>query len=166
MWLVIKTKHNCNIKLLKQNLINLLNKDLKFFAPKMKIIKLKSNKFFYKDFFVLGSYIILYHSELKKKIIVNKINYLKGIQYVLNTFNYCQDEIEKFVKRCKINEDCNGYLVQNFFEIKKGNEFKFISGPFVNFVSELIDTQKKRICFLSGKYKILINKNQNCISTG
>ena len=77
MWLVIKTKHNCNIKLLKQNLINLLNKDLKFFAPKMKIIKLKSNKFFYKDFFVLGSYIILYHSELKKKIIVNKINLLK-----------------------------------------------------------------------------------------
>tara|TARA_B100000886_G_C20416568_1_gene489529 strand:- start:1341 stop:1841 length:501 start_codon:yes stop_codon:yes gene_type:complete len=166
MWLVIKTKHNFSTKLLKQNLVNILGNDLKFFAPKMRILKSKSNKFFYKDFFVLGNYKIIYHPDLKKNTNINKIKYLKGIQYVLNTFNYCQGEIEKFIERCKNNEDSNGYLIQNFFELKKGNELKFMSGPFVNFVSELVDNQKKRICFLTGKYKILVNKNQSCISTG
>ena len=40
-----------------------------------------------------------------------------------------------------------------------------MSGPFVNFVSELVDTQRKNL-FFNGKYKILVNKNQSCISTG
>lgn len=166
MWAVIKVKNKYNFEHLKSNLINVLNSDLKFFAPRMKIQKYKSNKFFHKDFFILGNYIILYHSNLKNSFFLNQIKYLKGIEYILNSFSIYQNEIEQFVNRCKKNEDSNGYLLQNFFDLKKGKEIRFTSGPFVNFVSKLIDTQKNKICFLAGKYKILVDKNQNCISSG
>lgn len=166
MWLVIKIKNKCNLKMLEKDLKEVLNSNIKIFAPKIKIQKFKSNKFFFKDFYILGNYIIVNHFNFKNTQFLNKIKYLRGVHYILNTFSIYQNEIEQFVKRCRKNEDDNGYLIQNFFDLKKGKEIKFTSGPFVNFISELIDTQKNRICFLAGKYKILVQKNQNCISSG
>lgn len=166
MWIVIKIKNKSNFFLLKDNLKKMLHSEIKFFTPKIKIQKFRANKFISKDLLILGNYAILYHSNFSNNFILNKVRYLRGIQYVLNNFNNCQNEIEQFVKKCKKNEDKDGYLSQNFFNLKKGTELKFTSGPFVNFISELIDTQKKRICLLAGKYKIVVQKNQNCILTG
>tara|TARA_B100002019_G_C20909264_1_gene422019 strand:- start:19 stop:519 length:501 start_codon:yes stop_codon:yes gene_type:complete len=166
MWIVIKIKNKSNFGLLKDNLKNLLDSEFKFFTPKIKIQKYKANKFISKDLLILGNYAILYHSNFSSSYILNKVRYLRGIHSVLNNFNICQNEIEQFVKKCKRNEDKEGYLSQNFFNLKKGTELKFTSGPFVNFISELIYTQKKRICLLAGKYKIMVQRNQNCILTG
>lgn len=166
MWVAINVKNNSKLNLIRNSLAKILGSNLKFFAPKIQIQKLKSNKFIYKDFFVLGNYVLIYHEDLKRKIVFNQIQYLRGIKYILNSFDCCQKEIQDFVERCTKNEDKKGYLNQNFFYLKKGNEIKFTSGPFVNFVSELIHTQKNKFIFLAGKYKILVNKNQNCISLG
>ena len=166
MWLILKIKNKCNILNLKKNLYKLLKSEAKLYSPKIQIHKRKANKFYDKDYYILGNYIIVFHARFKDNIILNKINFLKDVQYLLDGFKYYQNDINHFVNKCKTNEDAKGYLIQNFFNLEKGQKVKFSSGPFANFISELIDIQKKRICVLAGKYKILVNKNQNCILSG
>ena len=165
MWLILKIKTKCNIPNLKNNLFKLLNSEAKLYSPKIAIHKFKGNKFYNKDYYILGNYILIFHTKFKDSFILNKINFLRGVHYALNGFKHCQKDIDYFVNKCKLNEDKKGYLIQNFFNLKAGNKVKFSSGPFVNFISELIDIQKNKICVLAGKYKILVNKKENCILT-
>jgi len=165
MWLVIKLKKGLIFNLFKCGLKNLLLSDPELYSPKITRQRIKGNKFYQKDLHVLGNYIFVFHEKFKNKIYINKLNFIKGVDKVLNGFQYSQEEINSFVSKCKINEDENGYLLQEFFTNIVGNKIKFHSGPFINFVSELIDIQRNKISVLAGKYKILVDiKKKSIIS--
>ena len=125
----------------------------------------KGEKVFQKNHYILGNYILVHDTSFNDQSILNKVKYLKGVEYIVKGFKFNQLEIAEFVKRCKNNEDEQGYLSQNFFNIKIGKELKFSSGPFMNFISELIKEQKNKLQVLVGKYTISINKKRDCILT-
>ena len=57
MWLILKIKNKCNILNLKKNLYKLLKSEAKLYSPKIQIHKRKANKFYDKDYYILGNYI-------------------------------------------------------------------------------------------------------------
>ena len=60
-----------------------------------------------------------------------------------------QRDINNFVQNCKDSENDKGYITQNLFEIRINSTYKFMSGPFVEKIFQIINYQK-------GKLKILI----------
>ncbi|MDC0232276.1 hypothetical protein OAJ72_03220, partial [Pelagibacteraceae bacterium] len=71
-----------------------------------------------------------------------------------------QNEIKKFIDKCKNSEDKNGYLSQNFFELYVNSNYKFYSGPFAETIFKIVDLQKNKINILLGDIKTTINKNK------
>ena len=61
---------------------------------------------------------------------VNKLRFIKGLEYFLNGHYQNQVEIVKFIKYCKCSENKKGYLTQAFFNNIITKKAKFISGPF------------------------------------
>ena len=165
MWLILKLKKASIFKIVKSSLKNLLLTEPEFYSPKIIKQMIKGNKFYQKDLHLLGNYIFVFHEKFKNNTYIKKLNSTKGIDIVLNGSYFSQNEINKFIIKCKKNEDANGYLLQEFFKNISGNNIKFHSGPFVNFISELINIQRNKISVLTGKYKILIDtKKKSLIS--
>ena len=163
MWLVIKLKKNCISDILKGSLRKLLVTDPELYSPKISRQIIKGNKFYEKDQCILGNYIFIFHEKFKNNSFINKLNFIRGVDFVLKGFQYFQKEIDFFVNKCKKNEDQNGYLIQDFFVNTLGKKIKFHSGPFINFVSELINVQRNKISVLAGQYKILVNTKRKSI---
>ena len=65
--------------------------------------------------------------------------------------------------KCEINRDKLGYLSSNFFNLSKGANIKINKGPFVNFVSEIVEIQKKKLKLLVGGMSIYLDKKENCL---
>ena len=158
MWTVVKINKNCNIKDLEINLNNLFADKPIIYSPKILQQIIKGNKFYNKNHYILGSYLLIFHKNLCNKFLFKKLNFIKGINIVLKGFEYSQNEIKYFVEKCKKNENKKGYLVQDFFVNGFNNKIKFSSGPFVNFVISLLEVKRNKISVLAGKYKILVNK--------
>ena len=165
MWLIFKIKNIKNFLEIKKNLFKLIKVKPTFYWPKICTHIKKGEKVFQKNHYILGNYILVHDTSFNDQSILNKVKYLKGVEYIVKGFKFNQLEIAEFVKRCKNNEDEQGYLSQNFFNIKIGKELKFSSGPFMNFISELIKEQKNKLQVLVGKYTISINKKRDCILT-
>lgn len=163
MWLVIKLKKGSIFEIFKIGLKKTLSSEPKLYSPKITKQSIKGNKFYQKDLHVLGNYIFVFHEKFKNNFFINKLCFVKGVDTVLEGFHQSQDEINSFINKCKKNEDKNGYLLQEFFSNGIGDKIKFHSGPFINFVSELIDVQRNNISVLTGKYKILVNKKTRSI---
>ena len=53
--------------------------------------------------------------------------------------------------------------MQSFFENLVNQKMKFESGPFVNFVTQIIRIQKTKISALLGNYTITLSNKSNCI---
>ncbi len=70
-----------------------------------------------------------------------------------------QKEISDFIKKCKENENENGFLKQTFYEFKLEKKYKFISGPFANQIFKIINLQKNRLNILIGKINTSVKKN-------
>ena len=152
MWLIFKIKNIKNFLEIKKNLFKLIKVKPTFYLPKICTHIKKGEKVFQKHHYILGNYILVHDTSFNDQSILNKVKYLKGVEYIVKGFKFNQLEIAEFVKRCKNNEDEQGYLSQNFFNIKIGKELKFSSGPFMNFISELIKEQKNKLQVLVGKY--------------
>tara|TARA_A100001388_G_C28524359_1_gene382552 strand:+ start:94 stop:594 length:501 start_codon:yes stop_codon:yes gene_type:complete len=163
MWIVVKIKKNCIFSNLKSSIKKILLSDPILYSPKIKQQNIVGNKFYQKNFYLLGNYIILFHEKFKNSAVSNKLKFVKGVDIVLSGFQSSQKDIQSFVEKCKLNEDQNGYLKQNFFLNKLKDNIRFSSGPFINFAINLIEVQKNKISVLAGKYKILVNKNKNLI---
>lgn len=161
MWTVIKIKKNYNFNALKVNLKKLLVSSPKIYSPKILEQTIKGNKFQNKNCYILGSYLLVFHEKFKDKFYLNKLNFTKGVDIVVQGFEYSQKEINFFVEKCKKNENAKGYLIQNFLLNNLNKKIKFCSGPFINFAINLIEVQKNKISVLAGKYKILVNKKNN-----
>ena len=161
MWTVVKIKKNYKINNLKINLKKVLMSNPKLYSPKILQQTIKGNKFYHKNYYILGNYLLIFHEKLEDKFYLNKLNFVKGIDVVLKGFEYSQKEINFFVEKCKKNENNKGYLVQDFFINNLNDKIKFCSGPFVKFAINLIEVQRNKISVLAGKYKILINRKNN-----
>jgi len=81
------------------------------------------------------------------------------LEYFLTGCRQNQKEIKDFVNRCKENENSEGFLTQDFFQILKSKEAKFFTGPFTNMIFKIIENQKNRLKILLGNVETTINKN-------
>ena len=144
MWTIVKIKKNYNVLNLKNHLKKMLVSDPKIYSPKILQQTIKGNKFYTKNYYILGNYLLIFHEKFKNRFYLNKLNFIKGIDIVLNGFEHSQNEINFFVEKCKKNENTNGYLIQDFFLKNLRDKIKFCSGPFVNFAINLIEVQKNK----------------------
>ena len=160
MWII--AKYNINeFNTLKKSLKEKLGTDPDYYMPKIKYSKVIKKKFISIKKLILEGYLICFHPNFKKKIIINTLNYTKGIKYVLNGFENNQAEIINFVDKCKSFEDKEGFLQQDFFSNKNFVKAKFISGPFTNLVFDIISKDKCKIEILIGKYKTTLDKKSS-----
>ena len=123
----------------KRELKAKLSCDHILYCPKLLVQKYKNNKLVKKEFNILGDYLFCYDKQLKNKEILAKLKFIKGLKCVLNGFSSSQDEIIQFIDQCKKFEDPDGYITQNFFQPQEDFKYKFVSGPFVNTIFQIIN---------------------------
>ena len=160
MWAVLKIDKK-NISLLKRDLLTKLGSEVKFYVPKLKLKKFLKRKIFVKESFLLGDYLLCFHKDFSKRSVLTSLKYCKGLKYFLTTFLNNQKEIENFIKKCKKNEDENGFIRSTFFDFSHEKNFEFISGPFTNMIFKILHENKMSIKASIGKYNITVSKEEN-----
>ena len=110
-----------------------------------------------KEVSLLGDYLLCFHKDFSKKSVLTSLKYCKGLKYFLTDFLNSQKEIQKFINKCKENENERGFIKSTFFEYKKNCNYEFISGPFTNMIFSIISEQKSKL-------KILVNNIVTTIS--
>ena len=160
MWTVLKI-NNKNLALLKKDFKNKLGKDVKFYVPKLKLKKFLKKKIFVKEISLLGDYLLCFHKDFSKRSVLDSLKYCTGLKYFLADFLNSQNEIEKFINKCKQNEDENGFIKSTFFEFKKSKKYEFISGPFTNMIFNILQENKLSIKALIGNYRVTVSKELN-----
>ena len=160
MWAVLKIDKK-NLAVLKNDFFKKLGKGVKFYMPKLQLKKFIKKKIFIKESFLLGDYMLCFHKDFSKKSVLTSLKYCKGLKYFLMDFFKSQKEIEKFISKCKENEDENGFLKSTFFDFENKKSCEFISGPFTNMVFSIINENKLSIKALLGNYRIMVSKKEN-----
>ena len=159
MWTIIKFDKK-KLASLKSDLKEKLGGDLNIYIPKILIQKYRKNKFIGKEFDLLGNYLFCFHEKFKDSQTISNLKFTRGLKYFLNGFTQSQNEIKKFIEKCKRSEDKDGYLSQNFFELYINSKYKFYSGPFAETIFKIIDLQKNKINILLGNIKTTINRKK------
>ena len=159
MWTVIKFDKN-NLEILRKDFQKKLGEDIIIYSPKLFIQKYKNNKLVNLEFNLLGDYLFCFHKKFQNPEVVNSLKFTRGLKYFLNGFNRSQEEIKKFIGKCKESEDAKGCLTQNFFKLYKKSNYKFNSGPFAEKIFKIIDLQRDKICILLGNVKTTIDKKK------
>ena len=157
MWTIIKIDRK-KTNLLKEDFSKKLGKEFILYNPKILLQKYKNNKLCNKEFNLLGDYFLCFHKDFMRLETLNKLKFCRGLKYFLNGFHPAQKEIENFVINCKKNENKNGYLTQNFYQLKLNGCYKFTSGPFVEKIFKIINFQKNKIDIYIGNVKTSIKK--------
>lgn len=161
MWIVLKYKKNEQNFLFKE-LKEKIGNDIKIYIPKIQLKYFSKKKITYQSKPLLGDYLFCYHAKFKDPNIINILNFLKGIKYILKNFFQSQKEINLFVNRCSCFEDKEGFLTQDFFNFEKHNKFKFFSGPFTNMIFDLIKKENKfNLKCLIGNFKLTLTGKDN-----
>jgi hypothetical protein len=141
MWLVAKIKKN-EFQLFKKTLDEKI-KNVQVYAPKYECsTKTKSKKIIK---FILNSYVFINSPNFSDDYLIRKLKYTKGLEYLLEGFKSNQNQIVEFINYCKKNEDPQGNLNQTFFLNLSENTYKFVSGPFKNFVLNLLNVKKNNV---------------------
>ena len=157
MWAIIKINSK-KINLFKQDFNKYFDSNYKFYEPKIKIKYLKRNNInSHKDVSILGNYLFCFHSSLGAPDKVNYIKKFRGLKLFLDGHIQCQKEIVNFIKRCKDNEDKEGYLLQNFFIKEINRSYEFLSGPFTKKIFNIISFQNNKLLAKIGDLKTTIN---------
>ena len=155
MWAIIKLKKK-SISL-KKDFSKFFDSNFKIYTPKIKL-KTKKNKLkLTREIPILGDYIFCFHTSLS---VSNKLNYIKrfrGLKLFLEGHIQNQKEITQFIKKCKDNEDKDGYLLQDFFEKRLNKSYEFLSGPFANSIFKIISLQKNKLQASIGNIKTTIS---------
>ena len=159
MWMIIKFDKK-KLEFLKRDFKDKLGDDFITYNPKFFFQKNINNKRINKEFNLLGDYLFCFHKNFKNQETLSNLKFTRGLKYFLNGFIQSQEEIKKFIKRCKDSEDKKGYLTQNFFELYVNSKYQFVSGPFTEMIFKIIDLQKNKINILLGDIKTTIKKKQ------
>ena len=157
MWTIIKFEKK-KLSSLKSDLEKKLGTNCKFYVPKLLFKRYIKNKWAKKEFNLLGDYLFCFNEKFIDSKVIKTINYARGLKYVLQGFNQSQNEIEEFIEKCKTSEDSEGYISEQFYDLKINSNYKFFSGPFTNSIFKIIQLQKNKIKILMGNFKTTINK--------
>jgi hypothetical protein len=149
MWIVAKIKIK-NLNTFKKDLTEKMGNDIKFYHPKLEYNKYFGNRVKKFEKFILENYIFCHHEKFKKSNYINKIKFLRGLEYFLEGNNQNQSQISKFIEYCKSFENEEGYLTQSFFKTLVIKKAKFVSGPFTNIIFEILEKQKNKLKILLG----------------
>jgi hypothetical protein len=160
MWIVAKIKRK-EIETFKKDLIKKSNSNVKFYCPKIEYQQYYKKKIKRQEKLALEDYIFCYNENFNKTSYVNKLKFVKGLEYFLNGYLQNQNEIVKFVKYCKWSENNRGYLTQAFFKTITTKKAKFISGPFANMMFEIIKKQKNKLKIIVGNVVTTVSDNSN-----
>ena len=160
MWVVAKIKKK-EIKTFKEDLIKETGKDIRFYCPKIEYHQYFRNKVKRLEKLALENYIFCYHTYFSNSIFINKLRFIKGLEYFLNGYYQDQNEIIKFIKYCKSSENNKGCLTQAFFKTLITRKAKFISGPFTNMMFEVLEKQKNKLKIVIGNVVMTISDNSN-----
>ena len=78
-----------------------------------------------------------------------KINNTYGVSEILKSSSYYPESIpSEFIQSLKKLTDNFGYIKFDYFKIKLGDRVKFVEGPFVNKICEVIKMSSKTgFCF-------------------
>ena len=122
MWIVAKIDTK-KIFTLKNEFLQKLGSNVKFYAPEIRLKKFMNSKLQVKKNYLLGNYILCFHEDFKKKSVLTSLKYCKGLKYFLDGLHSSQKEILKFISKCKENEDSNGFLKPSFFDYKDKTKY-------------------------------------------
>ena len=158
MWAILKIDRK-QIFLLKKDLEQKLNSNVKIYNPKICVEKyLTTKKKKEIKYNLLGDYVFSFSEKFNSKKNLATLNYSRGLKYFLKGFESSQSEISKFVQVCMDAENKDGFLTQKIFELKIDKYYKFLNGPFALNIFQLIEIQKNKIGFKLGKIKSYICK--------
>ena len=158
MWAILKIDRK-QIFLLKKDLEQKLNSNVKIYNPKICVEKyLTTKKKKEIKYNLLGDYVFCFSEKFNSKKTLATLNYSRGLKYFLKGFESSQSEISKFVQVCMDAENKDGFLTQKIFELKIDKYYKFLNGPFASNIFQLIEIQKNKIGFKLGKIKSYICK--------
>ncbi len=162
MWIVAKIKPK-ETNILINSIKEKLGSNPELYSPKILIEKPVKNKIYSKKKFILDRYVFLKHEKFLDKKILSSLKFIRGLDYILPFFESSQKEIFTFINKCKANENKLGYLSQSFFEIVLNKKLEFNSGPFANFIGEVIEIQRNKIKLLVKNYTVSINSGKATI---
>ena len=157
MWTIIKFEKN-KFEFLKNDLEKKLGKDCIFYKPKISYKKTIKKKVVKKEFSLLGDYLFCFNSKFEDQKFIKILNYTRGLKYVLNGFYESQKEICAFIEKCKASENSEGYISEQFYDLKINSNYKFFAGPFANSIFKIIQLQKNKIKIIMGNIKTTVNK--------
>ena len=160
MWIVAKVKSR-ELNIFKENLVKKFGIDTKFYSPKIEYHKYFKNKLKKIEKSILENYVFCYHKQFDKNENINKVKFMKGLDYFLCGYGRDQSEIIKFIKYCKDNENREGYIMPAFFKSMIIKKAKFISGPFTNMIFEVLGKEKNKLKILIGNIVTTIPDKQN-----
>ena len=162
MWIVAKYKTK-ELETLKKVFFQTLGDMPEFYNPKIKYEGYVNNrlKTFKKN--ILDNYLICKHSKFNNSGILSLLKNSRGLIHFLSGSEFNQKELNNFVNICKSNEDSNGYLTQNFFEISKNTKAKFISGPFTQMIFDIVENKGKKLKILLNNINMTITNNSNSL---
>ena len=159
MWLVLKYNRK-EFNFLKENLKKKVGDSLQIYKPKIKLQRLIKNKIKFLERDLLDDYLFCYHEKFKNKKMLMLLNNSRGLKYFLKNSTSDQTAIVNFIQFCKKNENDDGFLKQDFFDLSNFKRGIFISGPFTNLIFNIIENQGKRLKVLIGNVTTTIKKIQ------
>ena len=158
MWVVAKIKAK-EVKIFERNMIEKSDENIQFYCPKIEYQQYFKKKIKKIEKLALGDYIFCDHKNFNNSIFLNKLKFIKGLEYFLNGHYQNQNEMVEFINYCKFSENSTGYLTQAFFKTITTKKAKFISGPFANMMFEILKKQKNNLKIIVGNVVTTISDN-------
>ena len=159
MWTIIKYEKKL-YETLKNELKKKIDDKVQFYRPKILLQKYIRNKLINKELDILGDYIFCYHDNFEYSKNIAHYKHVKGIKYFLTGYQESQKEIKLFIENCKKNEDQDGNLTTNFYQLILNKKYKFLNGPFVEKIFNITSIQKEKIGIAIGNIKTKIKFNK------
>ena len=154
MWIIAKiNSHSYNV--FKSEILKSL-RDVEFYKPVLKKEVVLKNKIKKKEINLFGNYIFCYHKNFNNPKTLLNLQFLRGLNYILSSSRYHQQEIQKTINTCKKNEDKTGYINQKFILQLKNKQIQFLSGPLRNLIFDLKNISSKKLHFEFGKFKACV----------
>jgi len=159
MWIVLKYEKK-KIGILINELKRKFNSELEIYNPKFKSEFKIKNKIIINELSLLGDYLFCYHQNFNNPHSINILKFTRGIKDFVHGYKSSQNDIKRFINRCRKSENREGYLTNKFYDLYKDSKFKFDSGIFSNFIFKIINLQKNKMNVLLGNLKVTTEKEK------
>lgn len=153
MWTIIRYKKNKYASLLI-DLKRKFGSDPILYQPKIMIKNINKKS---KELNLLGDYVFFFNEKFNDQTLVSSLKYCRGLKSIIEGCNFSQMEIQNFINKCKSNENENGYLSKNIFEIFINKKYKFFNGPFSNYIFKIISLQRDKLKIKIGNWQAEID---------